>query len=157
MYRERTFNSATPTATRPLSGRDVVKEAEKYLGVRWRHQGRSKLGIDCIGLVICAARALIPRLENYDYTGYARLPGTVLRKEFQKQMEEVPASTRAPGVVFLFTQLRSSPYHVAICRDTQGGIIHAWLPARKVLLDRMDRNTFVSEAQYAFKFPEVVD
>lgn len=33
-----------------------VDHARKYLGVPWRHQGRSRGGLDCVGLVVLAAR-----------------------------------------------------------------------------------------------------
>lgn len=34
----------------------IVKAARAYLGVPWRHLGRSMQGIDCIGLVVMAHR-----------------------------------------------------------------------------------------------------
>jgi cell wall-associated NlpC family hydrolase len=35
----------------------LVQAARGYLGVPWRHLGRSRAGVDCIGLVLLAARA----------------------------------------------------------------------------------------------------
>lgn len=32
----------------------LVQAARSYLGVRWKHLGRSKSGLDCGGLVLCA-------------------------------------------------------------------------------------------------------
>ena len=42
-----------------------VAAARGYVGVPWRHLGRSRTGVDCIGLVLLAARetaALAPLL-----------------------------------------------------------------------------------------------
>ena len=44
--------------------------ARAWLGVPWRHLGRSRAGVDCIGLVILAAADLGLRLE--DPAPYAR-------------------------------------------------------------------------------------
>ena len=32
-----------------------ITAAREYVGVPWQHQGRSEFGLDCIGLLICAA------------------------------------------------------------------------------------------------------
>lgn len=48
----------------------VVTEARSWLGVRWAHQGRSREGIDCAGLVIRVARDL--GYTRFDTTTYAR-------------------------------------------------------------------------------------
>ena len=37
-----------------IAGGDVAAAARTFLGYRWRHQGRSRLGVDCIGLVLLA-------------------------------------------------------------------------------------------------------
>lgn len=39
-----------------MTGADLVRAARRYLGVPWRHLGRSRAGVDCIGLVLLAAR-----------------------------------------------------------------------------------------------------
>lgn len=33
-----------------------IKALRSYLGVKYRHQGRSQFGVDCLGLIICALR-----------------------------------------------------------------------------------------------------
>lgn len=43
--------------------RDV---ARTYLGVRWRHRGRSRTGLDCIGLLVAVGRDLGLSVEDTD-------------------------------------------------------------------------------------------
>jgi cell wall-associated NlpC family hydrolase len=46
----------------------IVEEARKYLGVRFRHQGRTVAGIDCAGLILNVGNDL--GLIEYSETGY---------------------------------------------------------------------------------------
>lgn len=36
----------------------IVEEARSYLGTKWLHQGRTRDGVDCAGLVACVGNAL---------------------------------------------------------------------------------------------------
>lgn len=50
-----------------------IKEARKYIGTRFAHQGRNiKVGIDCGGLILIIARTL--NLSDLEYLGYADFP-----------------------------------------------------------------------------------
>lgn len=49
---------------------DVINEASKWLGTRWRHQGRTARGIDCAGLLLNVGNAL--KLMNYHCSDYPR-------------------------------------------------------------------------------------
>lgn len=47
---------------------NLVDQARTYIGVPWKHRGRSRKGIDCAGLPICAYADLgvtIPDIERY--------------------------------------------------------------------------------------------
>ena len=35
----------------------AVAEARSYVGCKWRHRGRSRFGIDCVGLIVAATAA----------------------------------------------------------------------------------------------------
>ena len=45
---------------------DIVAAARGWLGVPWRHQGRSRAGVDCVGLVVVVCRSL--GLSDHDST-----------------------------------------------------------------------------------------
>lgn len=138
-----------------IKGTDIADVAMEFLGVKWRHQGRSRYGIDCVGLLIVAANRLIPRLHNYDIDGYGRLPSAALKKEFDRHMIEVPRTRRAAGLVLLFDQMGTLPYHAAIMTDHSSRIVHAYWPARKVIVDDLKRNDFERNLRHVMAFPEV--
>ena len=55
------------------SREDLVREARKWIGTRFSHQGRSRqTGLDCGGLILVAGRAL--GLTELEYLGYASFP-----------------------------------------------------------------------------------
>ena len=50
----------------------MITAARSYIDTPWQHQGRSRYGIDCIGLLICAGRDLGIPIE--DIHAYERTP-----------------------------------------------------------------------------------
>jgi cell wall-associated NlpC family hydrolase len=51
----------------------LVEQARTYLGVPWRHLGRSRRAVDCAGLLICAYADLgvvVPVIEHYGREPY---------------------------------------------------------------------------------------
>lgn len=118
----------TPIVTRA----DIVSEARKNLGVRWHHQGRSRAGIDCIGLVIKVAHAL--GLSTFDIIDYSRQPDpTMLRALMAEHMTPVDAPQLGDVLLMRF---ETEPQHVAIVTDI--GMIHAYAQARRVVEHRLD-------------------
>jgi cell wall-associated NlpC family hydrolase len=110
----------------------IVDEARAHLGCRWIHQGRSRAGVDCVGLVIRVAHAL--GLSTFDTADYSRQPDPVrMRALLAEHM--VPISRPRIGDVLLM-RFEHEPQHVAIVSDI--GIIHAYAQARRVVEHRLD-------------------
>ena len=128
------------------TGQDVIEVAREYLGVRWHHQGRNCVGIDCIGLVFAVAHRL--GLSTYHTADYGRLPdGQCLRRLLAEHMDFTIVTQ--PGDVLLM-RIEKQPQHVGIMTDI--GIIHAYVQARKVVEHRIDdvwRDRII--AAYAFR------
>jgi len=60
----------------------VVAEARTWDQVRYKHQGRDRFGVDCVGLVLCTTNAL--GLTDYHYSNYTRVPdGSEFLKHFE--------------------------------------------------------------------------
>ena len=55
-----------------VSTAQVVAAGRCYTGVRWHHQGRTRAGLDCAGLIIRTAHDL--GLSEFDLADYGRLP-----------------------------------------------------------------------------------
>lgn len=52
----------------------IVEAARGWVGLRFRHQGRTKLGVDCVGLTIMVGKELGIVPPGFDYTEYPRRP-----------------------------------------------------------------------------------
>jgi len=128
---------------------DIVNAARAYLGVRWHHQGRSRAGIDCIGLAVAVARDVGFTVQ--DVTDYGRIPdGQRLRQGLLDHMQSVDRAW-APGDVLLM-RFERYPVHVGIASDV--GLIHAYAQMRRVVEHRMD-DTWRGRVLQAFRFPGV--
>lgn len=141
---------------------DIVAETLTWDGVPFRHQGRSRRGVDCVGLGICVGRA-VGLLGDYDILNYRRnADGADLIREFRGQMgREKPVADAEPGDVFLFRD-RQFAVHVGIVVETapRVQVMHAYAPARRVLRcwpDRMRdaQGTLADRILFCFEYPKV--
>lgn len=118
---------------------DVAATARAYLGVRFVHQGRSRAGMDCAGLVVRVAQDL--GLSEFDWRGYGRLPeADRMREVMQSQCVELkPGTAPSLGLVALM-RFEAEPQHLAIVVDHPHGlgIVHALMTERKVAEHRLD-------------------
>ena len=116
-----------------LSKREaVVAEARSWIGVRWRHQGRSKeFGVDCVGLIQQVGRAL--GLTDYDWQAYDRDSSAedIHRHLLAAGMIKKSILRLGPGDVLTIRD-RIMPTHLGIY---SGGykLIHAHSSARRVV------------------------
>lgn len=107
---------------------DVVTLARTWIGVPYLHQGRSRLGVDCVGLIIVVARQL--GLTDYDISGYPRVPsGDFLRAECDRMMARISIASARPGDVLLL-RFRREPQHLALM--TERGMLHAYAGSTRV-------------------------
>lgn len=136
-----------------MKGADFVAAARSFEGVKWRHQGRSRAGVDCIGLVVAARAAL--GLDTLDVHNYNRKqPGEPMLEYCRLHMLPVPiGELRAADVlVMAYGDFR----HMAIVADcVYGGlsIVEAHLEVGKVSERRLD-DSILSRVRGAFRMPE---
>jgi cell wall-associated NlpC family hydrolase len=138
-----------------VTGEDVVREARSFIGCRYRHQGRSRSGVDCIGLPVCVRAGL--GLQPLDAApGYARTSEAFEMLHFCRvHMSEVDCGELQPGDVLV--QVNGMNRHMAIVADyLHGGlsIVHAWLPNKKVVECRLD-DDFMAIVAGCFRFKEI--
>ena len=117
----------------------IVAAARSWLGVRWRHQGRTvRDGVDCIGLCICVARECGYSVPNA--TGYARRQdGSQLMAALSTHLSPVPKGQGSQGDVALFRD-DGFPVHVGILALRRGiqTVIHAHARRRQVLEEPLE-------------------
>lgn len=118
----------------------VIAAARTYTGVRWHHQGRSRAGIDCLGLLICVAHDL--KLTEFDVSGYGLHPNGDLSAGLHEQcIAQPPGTLPSPGLV---AEMRfdAEPQHVALIVPYFGGgagLLHAMSQfPRRVVEHRLD-------------------
>lgn len=137
----------------------IIMAAEGWLGVRWQHQGRSRAGIDCIGLIECVAAevGLNPVCALDVSPGYGRVPdGRALKAGLDAHLVRLADPGHAqPGDVLLM-RFEAAPQHVALLAHGPFGpeIIHAWAGARRVVRHGLDA-TWSSRIVLAYRFEGV--
>jgi cell wall-associated NlpC family hydrolase len=129
----------------------IVAEARGWLGVPWRHQGRSRAGVDCAGLVTLVAKAL--GLADYDTTGYGRrAQGQVFVEHFRANMEGVPIPEARPGDVLVFAD-HAYPCHCGFRTERPGRphLLHAHATRRRVI-EEPYAGEWPAKVKFAFRF-----
>lgn len=126
----------------PAETAAFIAEARAYVaeGVRFRHQGRSRRGVDCAGLLLASMAAIGRPIA--DLPAYGREPlGDGLRAMLVANLgEPVPKAGMRPGDVVLM-KFRGEPSHVGLIGDyAHGGcsLIHAYAMMKKVVEHRID-------------------
>lgn len=135
-----------------MTGADVVTAARSFLDVRYRHQGRSRDGVDCIGLPACVRAEL--GLQTLDVTDYAPRATDESMLEWCREHMAAVVDLR-PGDVLVMSF--GPDRHMAIVGDyLHGGfsIIHALIGNRKVVENRFD-DEYARRVIGRFRFPEV--
>lgn len=113
----------------------IVAAARQYLGVPWRHQGRTKFGIDCGGLIILVGRELRLMPATYDEIDYSRRPdGWSFLEAFGKVMDEKPLTEAKVGDALIFID-GPYPCHTGILTEKHGvpHFIHAYAGLKKTI------------------------
>jgi cell wall-associated NlpC family hydrolase len=93
------------------NGKDVVREARKWIGVRYRLGGESRRGVDCSGLTMQVYKKLGVSLPHWD------------DKQYRKGAQ-VPKGQEKPGDLVFFNEHGRNVSHVGIYAGN-GKIIHA--------------------------------
>lgn len=133
----------------------VVNAARGWIGTKWRHQGRTREGIDCIGLPAVIGLAL--SISNYDVEGYDREPSAT---EFLPHFTagggiRINPRDRKDGDLAVFHQ-RGYPCHCGILATLRGqpSVVHASMKEKKVHEELiLPKTPFVA----IFRLPGVVD
>lgn len=108
-----------------VHGSDIVREAMRYLGIRYVWGGESDRGMDCSGFIYMVFQTKLPgleRLRSYDYFQM----GAPVDKE-----------SLMPGDLVFFTTYARGPSHVGIYVG-EGKFIHASSGAGLVTITPLD-------------------
>lgn len=101
----------------------AVAEARTYKGCKWRHRGRSRYGIDCIGLIVAAVQAGgRPVADRRDYGREPWKDG--LEGEIKSQFgDPVAEDVWRPGdVAMMRWENRPEAGHVGLIASNDNGL-----------------------------------
>lgn len=100
----------------------VIAEAQSWVRVPFRKGGRSRTGVDCLGLLVVIGRAL--NVHHVDEPNYSQWPDPrrMLLKKLRQYLIEMPPNSDLPGLVGAFAEKRL-PGHVGIF-TRKGGLVH---------------------------------
>lgn len=138
-----------------MTRNQIVDEAKKWLDVPWKHQGRTKRGLDCAGLIIRVGNDL--HIIKYDVKNYPRhTHRDAFIRHFQAVLLEKTVPERKKGDVVLF---RDGIYacHCGIIDFGLDGveyIIHAYNPRKKVVREELTKD-MLAKMTHCFNYPEV--
>lgn len=105
-----------------MNNLDIEIAARNYIGTPFRHQGRTKWGLDCVGLIIKVAHDL--NITDFDYTNYTEIPDSKeMRYYLNKYMFRIPTNMQQAGDIF-YMSFTKTPQHLAIYTSTNT-IIHS--------------------------------
>ena len=129
----------------------VLSAARACLGVRFRHQGRTRVqGLDCAGLVVHVCEQLGVPIE--DCLNYAHDPDyRVLSRALHQHLTPISLHEIQPGDVLRFIA-GSDPVHLGIATDI--GVIHAAASHRKVVEHLLSNDSALRLVE-AYKIPGV--
>lgn len=116
-----------------------IATARTYLGVPWVHQGRSRDGIDCLGLIVEAAR--ISHGNTVDVRDYAaQAQDETMLQLCQQHMDRVQPFELCPGDVVILKY--HNQRHMALVADYPApgelALLHASSLHGKVVEHRLD-------------------
>ena len=137
---------------------DIVTTARTWLGVKWQHQGRTRNGIDCAGLVDIIGE----KFEQWDeqpIRDYPTRPDGTYIDHFRKHMVEKRILDAKDGDVFIFAE-GTHPCHCGV-RSTQYGqpaVVHAHAKRRFVIEETLvSAESVVGQPTHCFAFPDIED
>lgn len=99
-----------------VSGFDIYRAATGWLGTPFRHLGRDKTGLDCIGLGIVACREAGALTPKFDVRNYSRTPNGngFIRELIKAGLRRAPATLRDKPGIIVTCRYGREPMHLAI-------------------------------------------
>lgn len=119
----------------------LADSARQFIGVKFRHRGRSRTGLDCVGLVVAAYNALGVALPDFRLYGREPFRDGLLRHTEAALGPPVSEAPMDGDVVVI--RYHVNPHHVAIvgARDYGGQtaltLIHSEGSIGRVLEQRL--------------------
>jgi hypothetical protein len=136
---------------------EIVAEARSWIGTRFRPKGRSRQGVDCIGLLVVVGRAFaVPHEDQQHYTDWPDPERRMLATFDRYLLRCLPGEPDWDGTLGVFPTHKALPGHVGFfsSRHGQRHLVHARASAHVVLEEPFDTDpqtrSMLLVARYAF-------
>ena len=117
-----------------MTPQEIIATARTWLGVPFLHQGRTRQGVDCGGLLVAIGEEAGAAIIHPGTYSMSPDPDLVLGA-LVANCSQVPVAQARPGDVLLMS-FAGEPRHVGLLTDA--GLLHAWAKPGKVVEHRMD-------------------
>jgi cell wall-associated NlpC family hydrolase len=139
-----------------VTRQQIVEMARSWIGTPYRHQGRTRRGVDCAGPLVNIANE-IGAEGITDRLIYSRFPESFnLKEQMDAALIKVDKDKVKPGDVLLF-KIDVLPQHVGIAGNYKHGglsIIHCYQRVGRVVEHRF-ANVWWARLIQAYKIPNV--
>ena len=125
-----------------------VEALRSYIGVPFLHQGRTRAGLDCIGLLAVAARDIglgdgAVKLTAYDRTPdnrlFAKRAGDFLERKPYTRLQPLHTQLDIGDVLLFWIEKKGYPRHIAVYTGTDEHgrlmIIHSYAKQSKNVIE----------------------
>lgn len=102
----------------------IAAAAESYLGCPYRARGRSRDGLDCVGLLVVVSRDVGYDVSAADIPDYPDTPDGRLMPLFAAFLRRISDRDATTGSVVVFTD-GPSPCHAGIITAPHGAYVHS--------------------------------
>ena len=161
----RTLGSVHPRSTRTAEAskptwteeevRQIILHSREWMNVKFRHQGRSKYGVDCIGLFSEVAKEIgrnIPIPSNYTHHPDQQFLLAEMKRLFDKITKAELAIGDLALMRFMDDQKRIPCRHVVMITDL--GVLHSSAQFRKVTEHCLD-DEWMAKIEHCFRMRRV--
>lgn len=135
-----------------ITGQQMVDEARRWVGVPFRHQGRTRFGVDCIGLGIVVRNECEPWPEGMATpTDYRRNPLETLEVELKKFCTQIQHPEKGCFALIKWPKQKFA-CHVGLI--TPDHIIHAYA-GKKTVVETGYRDPWIRMTVSFWRMPGV--
>lgn len=133
-----------------ITARELCVEARTWVGTKYRHQGRTRNGVDCGGFIEVILRGFDLLPDHYRAPrAYRRTPSSELLRVTASYLEPAP-KVEAGLLVLIRWPMEKEPSHMAFC--TGENLIHSY---RKQVVEHGYRGIWVRDTHSLWRVPGV--
>jgi cell wall-associated NlpC family hydrolase len=130
----------------------LIEEARTWVGVPFRHQGRTRLGVDCAGFLVALMRSAGELPPDFrDVHNYARRPNGELLTLVARHCVRVPSAASGLLVLIQWTG-HTQPSHIALL--TGSTMIHCY-ERRRAVVEHSYRGMWCRDTHSLWRLPGV--